>query len=540
MPDNPVPAGSAELPAERTDPSDTPLPASTIAPTPAVNGSRGDQRDSAPDPRRWTALVFISLAQLMVALDATIINIALPSAQRSLNISDPQRQWAITAYTLAFGGLLLLGGRLADTLGRKRTFLAGLVGFAIASAAGGAAPNFAALVLARAAQGASAALLAPSVLSLLALTFTAPKERAKAFAVFGTIVGTGGALGLLLGGLLTEYVSWRWCLFVNVPVAIATFFGGLAYLADIPAQVKTRLDIPGVLTVTGGLLALVYGLSEAASKGWTSSTVITAVGGGLLLLVVFVVIESRVDSPLLPLRIVLDRNRGGSYLTVALAVIGMYGLFLFLSYYFQVVQGYSPARAGVAFLPLSVAVLLGSTVVARKLLPLVPPRVLIVPGLLLAASGMATLTQLGVHADYFAHVLPGELLLGLGMGAVFVPAISTATSGVGPRDAGVASATANTSQQIGASLGVALLNTIAASATASYLLQHPNGSAARAEGLVHGYAVAAACATAIFLVAALQAGLLITTGRPQHGHASAEHTTSRPRRRPNSSRSTIQ
>ena len=472
-------------------------------------------------PRPWLALVFISLAQLMVALDATIINIALPSAQRTLQFSNSEREWVITAYTLAFGSLLLLGGRLADMFGRKRAFLIGLLGFAASSAAGGAASSFSALVIARSAQGAFAALLAPTVLSLLALTFTEPKDRAKAFAVFGAIAGTGGAVGLLLGGALTQYFSWRWCLLVNVPVAIVAFAGGLAFLPDMRAQFRTRLDLPGVLTVTGGLVALVYGFSRAGSSGWGSTVVLAALAAGTLLLGLFVFIESRVKDPLLPLPIVLDRNRGGSYLTVGLTVVGMYGLFLFLSYFFQVVAGYSPVRAGVAFLPLSAAVLLGSTIVARKLLPLLPPRMLIVPGLLVAALGLALLSRIGVHSSYMADILPGELLLGLGMGCVFVPAISTATSGVSQRDAGVASATANTSQQVGASFGVALFNTIAATATASYLATHHDGPLAQAKGLVHGYGVGAAWAAGLMVLAAIVAGTLINAGAPQsfEGHS---------------------
>jgi len=464
---------------------------------------------------RWIALIFVSLAQLMVALDATVINIALPSAQQSLHITDPQRQWVVTAYTLAFGSLLLLGGRLADVLGRKTTFLAGLIGFAAASAAGGAAGSFLILVTARALQGAFAALLAPTVLSLLALTFTEPKDRAKAFAVFGAIAGSGAAAGLLLGGLLTQYASWRWCLFVNVPIAVVTLIGGLVYLPRVPRRKQGRIDLPGVVTVTGGLVMLVYGFSRAASSGWTSTAVLVPLAGGIALLGLFVAIESRANGPLLPLPIILDRNRGGSYLTVALTVIGMYGVFLFLSYYFQVVLGYSPARAGVAFLPLSGAVLVGSTVIARKLLPHLPPRLLIVPGLLIAAVGMAILSGVDVHGSYPSHVLPGELLLGLGMGCLFVPAMSTATSGVGPRDAGVASATANTAQQIGASLGVALLNTLAANATSAYLESHHGQRYAHVEALVHGYAVATLWASGILVAAAVLAAILINAGKPE-------------------------
>lgn len=473
-----------------------------------------------PGSRRWLALVFISLAQLMVALDATVINIALPSAQRGLHISDPGRQWVITAYTLAFGGLLLLGGRLADGFGRKRTFLVGLAGFATASAIGGAAPDFAVLLVARAAQGAFAALLAPTVLSLLALTFTEPRDRAKAFAVFGAIAGTGGAVGLLLGGILTQYVAWRWCLFVNVPVAMTALAGGMVLLPGGPAQALSRLDLPGVLLVTGGLVTLVYGFSEAATHGWSSPAVAGVLVAGGLLLALFVLVESRVKAPLLPLRIVLDRNRGGSFLVVALTVVGMYGLFLFLTYYLQVVLRYSPVRAGVAFLPMSAAVLFSSTVVARRLLPHVAPRLLIVPGLLVAAAGMASLSRLQVHGGYVSLVLPAAVALGLGLGCVFVPAISTATSGVGPRDAGVASATANTAQQVGASVGTALLNTVAASVTAGYLAR-TKVPFAHAQALVHGYATASVLAAGILVVAAAAAGWLINAGKPTH--ASAQH-----------------
>ncbi len=480
----------------------------------APGGAAGEAPGSAAGTGRWLALVFISIAQLMVALDATIINIALPSAQHALHISDAERQWVITAYTLAFGGLLLLGGRFADGFGRKRTFAVGLAGFAVASAAGGAAPGFGALLAARAAQGAFAALLAPTVLSLLALTFTEPRERAKAFAVFGAIAGAGGAAGLLLGGILTEYVQWRWCLLVNVPVAVAALVGGCLLLPNVPAHKPSRLDAPGALLVTAGLVALVYGLSEAASRGWNSALVVCVLAVGVALLALFVLVESRVEAPLLPLRILLDRNRGGSFLVVALSVIGLYGMFLFLTYYFQVVQHYSPARAGVAFLPMSAAVFFSSTVVARKLLPRVPPRLLAVPGLLVAAAGMATLTQLHVHSSYLTHVLPAVLLVGFGIGCVFVPVISTATSGVGPRDAGVASATANTAQQVGASVGTALLNTIAASVTATYLASRAHSHATAAAGLVHGYATASAWTAGILVAAAAVAGLLINVGKP--------------------------
>jgi EmrB/QacA subfamily drug resistance transporter len=478
----------------------------------------------APSSGRWLALVCISVAQLMVALDATVINIALPSAQRGLHISIPERQWVVTAYTLAFGGLLLLGGRMADTLGRRRAFLIGLAGFAAASAAGGAARSFGWLLAARGAQGAFAALLSPTALSLLAITFVEARERAKAFAVFGAIAGTGGALGLLLGGVLTEYVEWRWCLFINVPIALAAFVAGRRVLPAGAGAKHTGLDVPGALLVTGGLVSIVYGLSEAATKGWSSGSTLAAVSLGAVLLVAFVTIEATSPDPLLPLRIPGERNRGGASLAIGLSVIAMYGLFLLLSYDFQVVLGYSPAKAGLAFLPMSAAAMVSSTTISRALLPRVAPRVLMVPGLLLGATGMAVLTRLHAHSPYAAYALAAEVLLGLGMGAVFVPAFSTATTGVDRREAGVASAVANTAQQMGASVGTALLNTIAATATATYLLAHPARSGLRAgdrlpAALVHGYAIAAGWAALILVAAAATVALLVNAPRPMSATA---------------------
>src|SRR5215469_12589328 len=404
----------------------------------ATASSSTDQQSSTARPQASTrpllALICVSVAQLMLALDATVINIALPTAQHALHLSASERQWVVTAYTLAFGGLLLLGGRIADTLGRRRAFLAGLAGFAAASAAGGAAPSFGALLAARAAQGAFAALLAPTALSLLAVTFTQARERAKAFAVFGAIAGMGGALGLLLGGALTQYLDWRWCLFVNVPIAVFALLGGRRVLPAAPGAHAMftqprgqRVDLPGAVLISTGLVLVVYGLSSAASKGWAAPVTLSTLVAGLAVIGTFVLTESRRAAPLLPLRIVADRNRGGSYLAIGLAVVAMYGLFLLLTYDFQVVLRYSPVRAGLAFLPLSAAVLASSTLISRALLPRLAPRWLMAPGLTVAATGMATLTSLHAGSGYAAHMLPAEILLGLGMGAVFVPAFSTAT-----------------------------------------------------------------------------------------------------------------
>ncbi|MFB7866383.1 MFS transporter [Streptomyces sp. NPDC056069] len=477
------------------------------------------------DPSRWKALVFIALAQLMVVLDATIVNIALPSAQQDLGISDGNRQWVITAYALAFGGLLLFGGRIADLWGRKRTFVVGLIGFAAASALGGAATGEAMMLGARALQGAFGALLAPAALSLLAVMFTDGKERAKAFGIYGAIAGGGGAVGLILGGFLTEYLNWRWTFFVNIPFAIVAAVGAYFVIRE-PAGGRNRspLDIPGVVLSTLGLVSLVYGFTRAESDGWSDPTTIGLFVASAVLLATFAFAESRVKSPLLPLRVVTDRNRGGVYLSLGLAVIAMFGLFLFLTYYLQVVKGYSPVKTGFAFLPMIAGMITGSTQIGARLMTRVPPRLLMGPGFLTAALGMLLLTQLEIGSSYAGLILPAQLLLGLGMGTAFMPAMSLATHGVDPRDAGVASAMVNTSQQVGGAIGTALLNTIAASATTAYLADHAVGATTPAaqkllqlQGMVEGYAAAIWWAVGILVVSATLALTLINTGRPGTG-----------------------
>jgi EmrB/QacA subfamily drug resistance transporter len=442
------------------------------------------------------------------------VSIALPSAQAALHASDADRQWVVTAYTLAFGGLLLLGGRVSDHLGRKRAFLAGLAGFALASMLAGAAPSFAVLVAARALQGAFAALLAPTALSLVAVSFTQPRERATAFAVYGSIAGTGGAAGLLLGGALTQYLAWRWCLYVNVPIALTAAAGAWFALPAAPAYRQPRFDVAGAVLATGGLAAVVYACTEAVSTGWESAAVMGWLTAGVALLILFVLRERRAPSPLLPLRVVLDRGRGGAYLAVAFAIAGMFGAFLFLTYYLQVVLRYSPLQAGLAFLPMTVASQAGSWGIASRLMPHVRPRTLMMPGALVAAAGMAVLTQLQVDTGYLTRVLPAEILLGIGISCVMVPAFSTATQGVAPREAGVASAVVNAAQQVGGSLGAALLNTIAAGATAGFAASHPLGHLRRAAALVHGYSVAAGWGSAILVLSAAASGVLISLRRP--------------------------
>ncbi|MET9963189.1 MFS transporter [Streptomyces sp. NPDC006326] len=478
------------------------------------------------DPSRWKALVFIALAQLMVVLDATIVNIALPSAQTDLGISDGNRQWVITAYALAFGGLLLFGGRIADKWGRKNAFVVGLSGFALASALGGAANGEAMMLGARALQGAFGALLAPAALSLLAVMFTDAKERAKAFGIYGAIAGGGGAVGLILGGFLTEYLNWRWTFFVNIPFAVVAALGAWLVIREpVGGRNRAPLDIPGVVLSTLGLVALVYGFTRAESAGWSDQVTVAMFIGSALLLAAFVFVESKVKSPLLPLRVLLERNRGGVYLSLGLAVIAMFGLFLFLTYYLQVVKGFSPVKTGFAFLPMIAGMITGSTQIGARLMTRVAPRLLMGPGFLLAATGMLLLTQLEVGSSYPALILPAQLLLGLGMGTAFMPAMSMATHGVQPADAGVASAMVNTSQQVGGAIGTALLNTIAASATTAYLTDHAAQAAAggpaakliQAQAMVEGYSTAIWWAVGILLTSAVLAATLITTGRPGAG-----------------------
>jgi EmrB/QacA subfamily drug resistance transporter len=490
-------------------------------PVPAL--SREDAADQ-PDPRRWWALTVLAAAQLMIVLDASIVNIALPSAQDALDISNADRQWVVTAYTLAFGALLLLGGRIADYTGRKRTFILGLLGFAFASAIGGLAPNQELLFAARGLQGAFAALMAPAALSLVTLTFTEPRERAKAFGVFGALSGGGAAIGLILGGVLTEYTSWRWCLGVNVPVALIVVAAAIPLVHESKAKGDTRYDVPGVLLATVGLFSLVFGFTEAARaknpdnprdtavQGWTDASTLTWLTLAVVLLVAFVLWERRTSNPMLPLRIVLDRNRGGSYLVILFVGAGLFAMFLFLTYYFQINLGYSPLQSGFAFLPFSAGIILAAGVVAQ-LLPRVGPKRLMVPGLTMAVAGMLLLTRIDQDTPYWSHVLPAEVLMSIGLAAVFIPASSTALANVGSHDAGVASAVLNTAQQIGGSLGTALLNTLFAGAVTAYLADHvrtPEDAEQLAPlALIHGYHVAFFWGAVLFAAGLVVAAVVI-------------------------------
>ena len=461
--------------------------------------------------KRWLILGVIAIAQLMVVLDATIVNIALPSAQHDLGFGDDARQWIVTAYALAFGSLLLLGGRIGDLIGRKRVFVIGLLGFAGASVVGGFAQSFSVLVSARALQGVFGALLAPGALSLLSTTFTEPEERGKAFGVFGAVAVGGAAIGLLLGGILTEYLSWRWCLYVNLLIAIPAALAATALLHNEVPAIRPKLDIPGAVTASAGLFAIVYGFSNAHTHSWSAPFTIGMLIAGLVLLASFVAIQARSAHPLLPLRVVLDRDRGGSFLAMVLAGSGMLAVFLFLTFYLQQTLGFSPIKAGLAFLPMTGTIIIAATAGSTKLLPKFGPRPLIGAGMVIASAGLVTLTSVGVHTAYATHVLPGLLIMGAGMGLVFSSAMATATFGVEPKDAGVASAMVNTMQQVGGSIGTALLSTIAASATTGQLAGHVPSRALISQAAVHGYATAFWWAAAIFATGAVLCTALLSS-----------------------------
>lgn len=462
--------------------------------------------------RRWLVLAVLGLAQLMVVLDATIVNVALPSAQEALGFSDDNRSWIVTAYALAFGSLLLLGGRLGDLFGRKRVFIVGLAGFAGASGVGGAAGSFEVLVAARALQGVFGALLAPAALSLLTTTFTDPAERGKAFGVFGAIAGSGAAIGLLLGGVLTEYLSWRWVMFVNIVIAVPSILGALALLHAEHEDHPTKIDLPGTITATLGLFSIVYGFSQAERTSWTDGATIGFLAAAVALLSVFVLVQRRVRHPLLPLRVVLDRDRGGSFLALGICGAGMFAVFLFLTYFLQQNLNYTPVKTGLAFLPLCATLMAVATTVSAKVLDRTGPRPLISLGMVLAASGMLVFTGISEQSTYVANILPGLLLMGAGMALVFSPAMSSATNGVGRDDAGVASAMVNTAQQVGGSIGTALLSSVVAGAVDAKLQGARPSAELISTAQIHGYTTAFWWTAGIFAVGAVICSALLRPG----------------------------
>ncbi|MET8449549.1 MFS transporter [Streptomyces sp. NPDC005209] len=480
--------------------------------------TKGDRPVAAAAPpaasaKRWWILAVVAVAQLMVVLDATIVNIALPSAQADLGFSDGNRQWIVTAYALAFASLLLLGGRMADLFGRKPAFLVGVVGFAAASALGGAATGFGMLVTARALQGAFGALLAPAALSLLNTTFTDARERARAFSVYGAIAGAGGAVGLLLGGILTDAFDWRWTLYVNVAIAVVAFAGGWTLLGNHRDAANSKLDVPGTILVATGLFALVYGFSNAETHDWGSSLTWGFLLAGGVLLTAFAWWQTKAKHPLLPLRILLDRDRAASFLALLITGAGMFGVFLFLTYYLQLNLGFSPTRTGVAFLPMVGALMVTAQVGTTALLPRIGPKTVIPLGFAVATAGMAWLTGIGVASSYTSAVLPQLVVIGVGLGLVMPPAMQLATGGVAAEDAGVASATVNAMQQVGGSIGTALLNTLAASAATDYLAgRDATSKLVRAQATIESYTTAFWWSAGFFAAGALITFLLYRRG----------------------------
>ncbi|MFK0260434.1 MFS transporter [Streptomyces angustmyceticus] len=471
-----------------------------------------DKRGPESGRQQWGTLLAVSAAQLLVVLDGTIVNIALPSAQRALGMSDAGRQWAITAYALAFGGLLLAGGRISSLLGHRRTFLLGLTGFVASSVLGGAAVDPGMLFGARALQGAFAAALAPAGLSLLTTTFTGTRERGRALGVFAAVGAAGSALGLVAGGLLTEYTSWRWCLYINVPVALLAGVGTALVPPDRPVDDGGRLDVPGALLSAGGFAAVVYGFNQAAPLGWGSPVVVSLLACGVLLLAGFVVVEIRAPHPLLPMRVLLHRARAGAFTSITLMFVAMFGFYLFMSYYTQTVLGYSPVQAGLTLLVNAAAALLGSALIAGKLHGRVTPATLILPGLAAAAAGMLILTRLTPQSSDVLpfHLVPALTLTGLGLGCVMPATAGLATAGMQGHDIGAASAAYHAAQQLGAALGTALLNTVAAGTAASYLAPARH-TAAPAAASVHGYTTALAVACGILVAAVCLAALLVAS-----------------------------
>ncbi|MFZ0973567.1 MAG: MFS transporter [Solirubrobacteraceae bacterium] len=461
------------------------------------------------EPNRWAVLALLSVAQLMVVLDATIVTVALPSAQRALNFSNESRQWVVTAYALAFGSLLLVGGKVGDLFGRKWTLIAGLVGFSGASAVGGLAQSFGVLVAARATQGVFGALLAPSALSLLTVTFAGTEDWPRAFGIFGAVAGGAGAVGLLLGGVLTQVLSWRWCFYVNLVIAVPTTIVALGLLVNHSDPDRARIDIPGVLTWTLGLFALVFGFSNAETHGWGATATVVALIASPVLLTAFVLIERRVKHPLLPLHIVWNRARGGSQAALFVTGAGIFAVFLFLTYFMQLTLRFSPLKTGLAFLPLTIVLVIISTTVQTRVIQRTGVKPLVLLGMALGVVAMVLFAQLTPTSSYGSAVLPGLLITGVAMGCIFAPTFSAATLGVAPNEAGIASAMVNTSQQIGGSVGTSLLSTIYATAVASYLTSHTHVEGLAAAAQVHGDTTAFWWAAGIFGLGFLLALLIL-------------------------------
>ncbi len=455
----------------------------------------------------------LALAELLVLLDTTIVNVALPSAERTLHFSSAERQWLVTAYVLAFGSLLPLGGRLSDLWGRRRLLVVGLGGFAVASIVGGAAHVFAVLVVARVAEGVCAALVAPAALAALTTAFADARARSWALTLYGILAASAAALGLLVGGALTQWASWRWCLYAGAVIAAVTLVAVLIVLEDSRGP-RGRLDVVGAGLSTGGLVGVVFGLAHATDAAWLApATILPLVGGGALL-ALFVAREARALDPLVPLRILLGRTRGGSFLALGLAGTALFAIYLLLSYYLEGTLGFTPLEAGLAFAPLVGAVIFSATFASFRLMHTTGPRPLVPAGLVLAALGVVLFTRLDATSGYLTKVAPGLFVVGLGLGLVVAPAVAGATSRVEARDAGAASALVVAFQQIGASLGTALLSSVAAIVSARALAANPADASGAA---LHGYNVALWWAVAIFAVGAIATYGLLEGGPTPEG-----------------------
>ncbi len=431
---------------------------------------------------RWIVLVLICLAQFMVVLDATIVNVALPSIQQDLHLTEGSLQWIVNAYTLVFGGFLLLGGRAGDLLGRKRLFLLGLVVFTGASLLDGLASSEGMLIAARSVQGLGAALISPAALSIISTTFEEGAERARALGVWAAIAIGGSAVGLILGGVLTQYFSWPWIFFVNVPVGIAAFLLSLRLVPESRDELGHRsYDIAGAITVTGGMMSLVYAIVDAQSAGWGSTKTIGFFALAVVLLASFVAIELRAKAPLVRLSVFRIRSLLTANVAMFLAMSGMFAMFFFNTLYIQRVLGYGPLKAGLAFLPFTAGVMI-SAGIASQFAPRIGVRPVAAAGMLLSIAGLLFLTMLPTHGSYAVDVLPSILLSSLGMGAVFMPLTLIATTGLADEDQGLASGLFNTSQQIGGALGLAVLSTLAASKTSSAAARRRTRSSSASTG----------------------------------------------------------
>jgi EmrB/QacA subfamily drug resistance transporter len=446
--------------------------------------------------RPGIVLATLLTCQLMIVLDATVMNVALPRIQADLHFSATALSWVINIYTLVFGGLLLLGGRAGDLFGRRRVFIAGLSLFTLASLVGGFAESSAWLLIARVVQGLGAAAAGPSTLALLTTTFAEPKSRVRALALFSGMSSAGFAVGLILGGLLTEWLSWRWVLFINVPFGVAAVGLAARYLRE-PERHPARLDLPGAVTATGGVAAVVYGFIRAASDGWGDTTTLIALTAGIALLIAFLAIEVRTEEPLLPLRLFADRNRAAAYVNFFLGPMAGMSMFFFLSQFLQVVHGYGALATGFAFLPMAVLIF-GTSRFMPRLLPRFGPKPVALIGTTLMTAGLVLLTQLSVGSGYFPLLFVSMLLIGLGMGLAFSPLNVIIMATVPPRDAGAAGGVLQTMQQIGATLGLAILVTVFGTST-----RHAAGSPHEVLviGMTNAFIASAVIATLTFVVA---------------------------------------